>query len=164
MYAGIQKGGCAVKAVIQRVARAAVRVEGRTVGEVGPGLLALLGVTEGDGEEEAVLLARKTANLRIFCDQRNKMNRSVLDMGGSVLVVSNFTLCADTKKGNRPSFDPACEPVRAEELYQFYSQRLRQEGVTAVANGVFGADMAVELLNDGPVTILLDTDIWKKER
>ncbi|MCI8359848.1 MAG: D-tyrosyl-tRNA(Tyr) deacylase [Clostridiales bacterium] len=153
-----------MKAVIQRVARAAVRVDGRKVGEVGPGLLALLGVADGDGEEEAVLLARKTANLRIFSDQRDKMNRSVLETGGGVLVVSNFTLCADTKKGNRPSFDPACEPGQAEELYRFYSQRLREEGVANVANGVFGADMAVELLNDGPVTILLDTDVWKKER
>lgn len=151
-----------MKAVIQRVARAAVSVGGQTVGAVGRGLLILLGVAAGDGEEEAALLARKTANLRIFTDERDKMNRSVLDVDGGALVVSNFTLCADTRKGNRPSFDPACEPGRAEELYHFYSERLREEGVTAVANGIFGADMAVELINDGPVTILLDTDVWKK--
>lgn len=151
-----------MKAVIQRVARAAVSVGGQTVGAVGRGLLILLGVAAGDGEEEAALLARKTANLRIFTDERDKMNRSVLDVDGGALVVSNFTLCADTRKGNRPSFDPACEPGRAEELYHFYSEQLREEGVTAVANGIFGADMAVELINDGPVTILLDTDVWKK--
>lgn len=151
-----------MKALIQRVSHAAVRVEDRTVGAVGPGLLVLLGVADGDGEAEAALLARKTANLRIFTDERGKMNRSALDVGGGVLVVSNFTLCADTRKGNRPSFDRACEPGRAEALYLLYSQRLREEGVSAVANGSFGADMAVELLNDGPVTILLDTDVWKR--
>lgn len=152
-----------MKAVIQRVARAAVSVEGQTVGATGPGLLILLGVVKGDTEAEAALLARKTAALRIFTDEAGKMNRSVLDIGGGALVISNFTLCADTRRGNRPSFDPACEPERAEKLYEYFSEQLRAEGVASVANGRFGADMAVELLNDGPVTLLLDTDTWAKK-
>ena len=151
-----------MKAVIQRAARAAVTAEGRTVGAIGPGLMILLGVVKGDGEAEADLLARKTAALRIFTDDNGKMNRSVLDIEGGALVVSNFTLCADTRKGNRPSFDRAMEPEGANELYERFAEGLRQADVSPVATGAFGADMAVELLNDGPVTILLDTDTWRK--
>ena len=151
-----------MKAVIQRAARAAVTADGRPVGAIGPGLMVLLGVVKGDGEAEAELLARKTAALRIFTDDNGKMNRSVLDMEGGALVVSNFTLCADTRKGNRPSFDRALEPERAKALYERFAEGLRQAGVSPVATGAFGADMAVELLNDGPVTIILDTDTWRK--
>lgn len=151
-----------MKAVIQRAARAAVTADGRPVGAIGPGLMVLLGVVKGDGEAEAELLARKTAALRIFTDDNGKMNRSVLDMEGGALVVSNFTLCADTRKGNRPSFDRALEPERAKALYERFAEGLRQAGVSPVATGAFGADMAVKLLNDGPVTIILDTDTWRK--
>lgn len=153
-----------MKAVIQRVKSAAVRVDGETVGAIGPGLLVLLGVVKGDGEAEAALLARKTADLRIFTDRADKMNQSVLDIAGGCLVVSNFTLCADTRKGNRPSFDPACEPSRAEALYVYFTQQLVERGVSPVATGRFGAHMQVDICNDGPVTILLDTDTWLKKR
>ena len=146
-----------MRAVIQRITNARVEVAGKTVGEIGPGLLILLGVTHGDGEVEASLLARKTAGLRIFTDEQDKMNRSVLDIGGSALVVSQFTLYADCRHGRRPSFTNAAPPQEADRLYRFYVQALKGEGIGQVETGVFGADMKVSLLNDGPVTILLDT-------
>ena len=151
-----------MKAVIQRVESAAVRVDGKTVGSCGKGYMILFGAALGDTEAETELLAKKTANLRIFCDENGKMNKSILDIDGEVLAVSQFTLCADVKKGNRPSFIGALEPKSAERLYDLYCEKLRELGVKRVEKGIFGADMKVELINDGPVTILFDTDIWRK--
>lgn len=150
-----------MKAVIQRVRHACVEVDGRKTGEIGQGLLVLLGVEPGDTEQTARLLARKTAALRIFTDDEDKMNRSVLDIGGGVLAVSQFTLCADVKKGNRPSFTGAAGPEVAEPLYECYCAALAENGVAHVGRGVFGAHMDVSLLNDGPVTILYDSAIWE---
>jgi D-tyrosyl-tRNA(Tyr) deacylase len=143
-----------MRAVIQRVSRAAVRVDGAVVGEIGAGLLVLLGVADGDGEAEAERLAAKVARLRIFADDLGRFDRSVLDVGGGVLVVSQFTLLADTAKGNRPSFTAAAPPAEAERLYELFCAALRELGLT-VEQGVFGAMMEVELVNDGPVTIVL---------
>ena len=151
-----------MKAVIQRVESAAVRVDGKTVGSCGKGYMILFGAAEGDAEAEVELLAKKTANLRVFCDENGKMNKSILDIDGEVLAVSQFTLCADVKKGNRPSFIGALEPKNAERLYDLYCEKLKELGVKRVEKGIFGADMKVELINDGPVTILFDTDIWRK--
>ena len=151
-----------MKAVIQRVDSAAVRVDGKTVGYCGKGYMILFGAALGDTEAETELLAKKTANLRVFCDENGKMNKSILDIDGEVLAVSQFTLCADVKKGNRPSFIGALEPKSAERLYDLYCEKLKELGVKRVEKGIFGADMKVELINDGPVTILFDTDIWRK--
>lgn len=151
-----------MKAVIQRVESAAVRVDGKTVGSCGKGYMILFGAALGDTEAETELLAKKTANLRVFCDENGKMNKSILDIDGEVLAVSQFTLCADVKKGNRPSFIGALEPKSAERLYVLYCEKLKELGVKRVEKGIFGADMKVELINDGPVTILFDTDIWRK--
>ena len=151
-----------MKAVIQRVESAAVRVDGKTVGSCGKGYMILFGAALGDTEAEAELLAKKNANLRVFCDENGKMNKSILDIDGEVLAVSQFTLCADVKKGNRPSFIGALEPKSAERLYDLYCEKLKELGVKRVEKGIFGADMKVELINDGPVTILFDTDIWRK--
>ncbi len=153
-----------MKAVVQRVKRAAVTVEGKTVGRIGAGLLILLGVTREDTDENAALLAEKLSNMRIFTDQNDKMNLSLLSVGGEALVVSNFTLCADVRRGTRPSFDSAMPPERAKELYQYFCFCLREHGVVKVEQGIFGADMSVELLNDGPVTISLDTNAYNKPR
>lgn len=151
-----------MKAVIQRVEEATVSVDGEIVGSCRQGYMILFGAEKGDTEAEAELLARKTAALRVFCDSEDKMNLSLLDIDGEVLVISQFTLLADVKKGNRPSFINALEPENAEKLYKHYCQCLRNLGVKKVDEGVFGADMKVSLINDGPVTILYDTDIWRK--
>jgi D-aminoacyl-tRNA deacylase len=143
-----------VKAVVQRVTEARVRVGGELVGEVGPGLCVLLGVARADGGAEAQRLAEKVARLRIFEDDEGRFDRSLLDVGGQALVVSQFTLLGDTAKGNRPSFGEAAPPEQAEPLYEAFCEALRALGV-GVATGVFGARMAVELVNDGPVTIVL---------
>jgi D-tyrosyl-tRNA(Tyr) deacylase len=146
-----------VRAVIQRVTRASVTVDGRVAGEIGAGLLVLLGVSKTDTPESASYLAEKIANLRIFSDETGKMNLSVLDAGGSVLVVSQFTLYGDTRGGRRPSFIQAAPPEQANLLYQEFVRLMRSLGVT-VETGVFQAHMQVELVNDGPVTILLDSE------
>ena len=144
-----------MKVLLQRVRRAAVRVEGETVGEIGRGLLVLLGVERGDSVADADWFADKTAALRIFPDEEGKMNRSVAESDGAVLVVSQFTLVASTRKGRRPSYIRAADPEVAIPLYERFQQRLRERGLP-VASGVFQAMMDVELVNDGPVTILLD--------
>jgi D-tyrosyl-tRNA(Tyr) deacylase len=140
-----------VRAVLQRV----VRASATPGGSIGPGLCILLGVAEGDDEAAAVRLAEKTARLRIFQNEEGKFDRSVLDTGNSALVVSQFTLIADTAKGNRPSFSRAARPETAEPLYERFAAALRELGID-VETGVFGARMAVELVNDGPVTIVLE--------
>ena len=145
-----------MRVVLQRVSRARVAVDGKAVAEIGPGLLALVGVLKGDGPAEAAFLAQKTAELRIFEDAAGKMNLSVLDRQGAVLVVSQFTLAADLRKGRRPSFDPAAAPAEAERLYLEYADQLRARGLK-VHTGVFGAAMEVELVNDGPVTFILES-------
>lgn len=144
-----------MKAVIQRVSRASVTVDGRLISCIGTGLLVLLGVEEGDTRENAVAMAKKTAALRIFRDENDKMNLSVRDCAGEAIVVSQFTLCADTRKGNRPSFIGAAAPEIAAPLVDLFAESMREQGVPT-QQGLFGADMKVELLNDGPVTILLE--------
>ena len=145
-----------MRALVQRVSWARVTVDGETVGEIGAGLLVLLGITHDDGEAEARKLAQKIAKLRIFNDDAGKMNQSVKDVGGAALVVSQFTLYADSSGGNRPSYIQAARPEQAIPLYETFSELLRLENLT-VESGVFGADMDVTLLNQGPVTIWLDT-------
>ena len=151
-----------MKAVIQRVTSASVVVEGETLGAIDRGFLILLGVHEDDTEKEADLLAKKVANLRVFEDDDEKMNLSMLDCGYSALVISQFTLLANTKKGNRPSFIAAARPEVAIPLYERFMEQLKVNGVETVEHGEFGADMAVSLVNDGPVTIVLDTDTWRR--
>ena len=148
-----------MRAVVQRVTSSKVSVDGKTVGEIGKGFNVLLGVVEGDTDEQAILLAGKIARLRVFEDENGKMNLSVNDVGGEILAISQFTLCADCKKGNRPSFTLSAAPDEANRLYE-----LSANGVRNVEKGIFGADMAVDIANDGPVTIMLDTDIWRKDK
>jgi D-tyrosyl-tRNA(Tyr) deacylase len=145
-----------MRLVVQRVARARVTADDELVGAIDAGLLVLVGVERGDGDEQALRLAAKTARLRIFADEQGRFDRSVLDVRGGVLAVSQFTLLADTAKGNRPSFTRAADPADAEARYARYVEALRAEGVARVETGRFGASMAVELVNDGPVTIVLE--------
>jgi len=147
----------AVKAVIQRVTMASVTAEERLVSQIGPGLLILLGVQENDTETELDWLVGKVSRLRIFPDETGAMNRSVQDVGGAILVVSQFTLLADTRKGNRPSFIRAAAPGIARQNYEEFCLRLERETGKSVARGVFGAHMKISLVNDGPVTICMDT-------
>lgn len=148
-----------MKAVIQRVSRGNVRVDGSVIGEIGLGLVVLVGVRSGDTDVDARTLAAKTSALRIFSDEAGKMNLSVQDVGGAVLAISQFTLYADTRKGNRPSFMRAAPPDEANDLYEVYVSHLRELlGDGRVATGVFRASMMVEIHNDGPVTIELSTD------
>jgi len=152
-----------VRAVLQRVSTAQVKVDGKIVGEIGQedtraesGLLVLLGVAAGDSEEDSTFLARKTSELRIFQDENGKMNKSLMEIGGSILVVSQFTLIADWRNGRRPGFSKAAPPADGERLYLHYVNELKQKQIP-VQMGVFGADMQVSLKNEGPVTLILDT-------
>ncbi|MBT3628437.1 MAG: D-tyrosyl-tRNA(Tyr) deacylase [Rhodospirillaceae bacterium] len=150
-----------MRALVQRVSEARVTVGERVSGEINAGALILICAVEGDGEAEAELLAGKIAKLRIFRDQDDRMNRSILDAGGSALVVSQFTLAADLSRGNRPGFSRAAAPELGRELYQRFCALLGEQGIT-VETGEFGADMAVSLINDGPVTIWMDSQDWAK--
>ncbi len=147
-----------MKAVIQRVSFACVKVDDEIKGEIESGLLVLLGVHENDTEKEAAALASKISGLRIFSDENGKMNLSVNDIGGSALVISNFTLYGDCSHGRRPSYISAARHEKAEPLYEFFCEKLRENGTDNVQKGVFGADMKVSLLNDGPVTIVIDSN------
>ncbi|MDX6536274.1 MAG: D-aminoacyl-tRNA deacylase [Gaiellales bacterium] len=145
-----------MRAVVQRVARAEVRVEGVAVGRIGPGLAILLGVGRGDGPAQADRMAARLARLRVFPDEAGRFDRSLLDTGGAAVVISQFTLYGDTSRGNRPSFGEALAPELAEPLYERVCERLAAEGVGSVERGRFGARMQVELVNDGPVTIVIE--------
>lgn len=149
-----------MRAVLQRVTRASVTVDGEIVGQIGRGFLILLGIGQGDGEAEVKALVEKIVNLRVFPDDEGKMNRSLLDSGGAALVVSQFTLYADVRKGRRPSFIDAAPPALAEPLVARFMAALAADGIH-VEGGVFGAHMDVALLNDGPVTIWLDSEQWR---
>lgn len=151
-----------MKALIQRVLSASVSVDGKTVGECKKGYMILFCAVEGDSEGDIELLARKTVNLRINRDEDGKMNKSITEISGEVLCISQFTLAADTKKGNRPSFIKAMEPETASLYYDKYCDALQSLGVRSVSKGIFGAEMKVSLINDGPVTVMLDTDAWKR--
>ncbi len=153
---GLVCGGYDMKAVIQRVTQASVEVDGQVVGRIGIGLLVLVGVAKGDEERDLVYLVEKLHTLRIFGDEQGRMNRSLVDVGGALLVVSQFTLLGNTDKGRRPGFDLAAPPEAARTLYEEVVRRLRSAGLK-VETGVFGAHMQVELLNDGPVTFILDS-------
>lgn len=150
-----------MKAVIQRVMGSQVAVDGETVGSCGKGLMILLGVAMGDTEQDAELLAKKICNLRIFTDENGKMNLSVKDVGGEALVISQFTLMANYKHGNRPDFLGSAPPSEANRLYEYFVSLMRGE-LSHVGCGVFGAHMSVSLTNDGPVTIVMDSEVLRK--
>jgi len=149
-----------MKALVQRVSRASVSVDGKIVGKIGPGLVVFLGVAQGDSKEDASYLANKVANLRIFANEASKFALSALETQGDILVVSQFTLLADSRKGRRPSFTGAAPPDLAEELYKFFVERVRSTGIK-VETGLFQEHMLVEIYNDGPVTISLENKIGK---
>lgn len=152
-----------MKAVIQRVKKAEITINSDIKRSISQGLVVLLGVSENDTSKHADFLADKIVNLRIFSDENDKMNLSLLDIGGDMLIVSNFTLCADCSHGRRPSFVKAAKPQPANELYEYFVQKTGQLGVKEIATGEFGADMLVSIDNDGPVTIILDTDEIMKQ-
>ncbi len=151
-----------MRAILQRVTKGSVVVAGDVLSEIGQGLVILVGVRDGDAEQDAAWLARKTANLRIFADDNGKFDRSLLDVQGQALVISQFTLYGDARRGRRPSFSHAADPDVAEPLIQSYIGYLAKEGVTKVGQGQFGAHMSVAIHNDGPVTIILDSDLSRR--
>lgn len=151
-----------MKAILQRVSNARVEIENKTVGQIEKGFLILLGVENGDEQRDADVLAAKISGLRIFTDENDKMNLSLTDVGGGVLVISNFTLCADCSHGRRPSFIAAARPETAEPLYEYFCRKMTDNGISRVEKGVFGADMQVSLINDGPVTIEINSKDLKK--
>lgn len=145
-----------MKVVVQRVKSASVSVDGRVVGKIGQGLLLLVGVAESDTEADIEFVANKCSELRIFQDNEQKMNLSLLDIGGEILSISQFTLLGDTRKGRRPSFIKAADPAKADEFYRYFNQVLKKRGIN-VEQGIFGAMMDVELINDGPVTLIVES-------
>lgn len=147
-----------MRVIVQRVKESRVEIGGETVGRIGQGLMVLLGITDGDGKEHCDFLADKLINLRIFTDEQDKMNLSLQDISGEMLIVSQFTLYGDCKKGRRPSFIGAAKPDVAIPLYEYFIEAVKAKGVKKVATGEFGADMQVYIQNDGPVTLMLDTD------
>lgn len=151
-----------MKAILQRVSFARVEVDEKIVGEIKKGFLILLGVENGDEQKDAEVLANKISGLRIFTDENDKMNLSLTDVSGEVLVISNFTLCADCSHGRRPGFIGAARPDTAEPLYEYFCQKMLDNGISKVEKGIFGADMKVSLLNDGPVTIDINSKDLKK--
>lgn len=151
-----------MKAVLQRVKNASVTINGAETRTIGEGLLILLGIAATDTLDDAKLLARKCAELRIFEDENEKLNLSALDLGYDIMIVSNFTLQADTKKGRRPSFIAAAKPPLSVEVYELFIQCVREAGIAKVETGEFGAEMQIALVNDGPVTLVLDTEEWKR--
>ncbi len=152
-----------MRTVIQRVSQAAVEVDGKTVGEIGPGLVVLLGIKNGDEKADAEYLANKIINLRIFEDDQGKMNKSLLENSGEILAISQFTLYGNTRKGRRPSFIEAAPPEVAEPLYEYFIQCLKRENIR-VARGIFGATMNVKIFNQGPVTIIIESEDRFKPR
>lgn len=146
-----------MKAVLQRVINSSVSIDGKVHGSADKGFMILLGVVKGDTKEDADKLIKKIPYLRVFEDENGKMNLSCLDVGGEILVISQFTLCADCSHGRRPSFTNSASPDEAESLYEYFTEELKKAGVSKVETGVFGADMKVSLINDGPVTIVLDS-------
>lgn len=146
-----------LKVILQRVSRAQVTINQEQTRQIGNGLMVLVGVMEGDEKQQAEFLAQKLVELRVFCDEQDKMNLSLQDIDGEMLIVSNFTLGADCKKGRRPSYTNCARPEKAQALYEYFVQCVRQKGLKNVQTGTFGADMQVSLINDGPVTIILDT-------
>ena len=151
-----------MKAVLQRVTSSSVKVDGEIKGEIGLGFNVLVCVMNGDDKSDADILAAKISKLRVFEDPEGKMNLDIHDVDGEILAISQFTLGADLKKGNRPSFFNSASPDYANEIYEYFCSQLQANGVRKVEKGVFGADMKVEIHNDGPVTIVMDTEIWKK--
>lgn len=152
-----------MKLVVQRVSRASVSVDGNICGKIQKGYMILVGVVDGDTVDDVDILARKVANLRIFEDENGKMNLDIKSVDGEILAISQFTLCADLRKGNRPSFVDSAEPKLANEYYELFCEKLVENGVKNVEKGIFGADMQVDLINDGPVTIIYDSEIWRKK-
>ena len=152
-----------MKLVIQRVSRASVTVRGKVIGRIGQGYLVLVGIGQGDTREDADRLVRKMIGLRIFSDENGKINKSLKDVDGQLLLISQFTLYADCRHGNRPGFTDAGDPEKAKELYEYMIDSCRRE-IPVVEQGEFGADMKVELVNDGPFTILLDSEIYREKK
>ncbi len=152
-----------MRAVVQRVIKSDVSIDGKIAGKCNKGYMILFCAMEGDSQDDIDILARKIANLRVFEDENDKMNLSILDVSGEILCISQFTLAADTKKGNRPSFVKAMTPETASNFYDDFCLALKENGIKKVEKGVFGADMQVNIVNDGPVTIILDTEIWKNK-
>lgn len=146
-----------MRVLLQRVTEGAVTVEGEVIGSIGKGFVILFGAGQGDTEKDVKYLAEKCANLRIFCDEQDKMNLSLLDVGGEALVISQFTLYGDCRKGRRPGFSNAADPSEAEKFYELFQTLLKEQGVKKVAHGKFGADMKVAIFNDGPVTFMLES-------